>query len=104
MRRIIATIGGLAVLTAMFLSSILFAGQSVGEVLASGIQQDNSNKPKKEKKEKKNKKDKDSNMMMNSNMDSNMTMNSNSDSNMMMNSNMDSNMMMNSNMNPNVNR
>ncbi len=97
MKKIIATISGLAVLTAMFLTSVLFAGQSVSgnDAFDTGIQQDNSNKPKKEKKEKKNKKDKDSNMMMK---------NSNMDSNMMMNSNMDSNMMMNSNMSQNVNR
>ncbi len=102
MKKLMMTVGGLSLFTALFLTSIIFAGSTVRGENFDADGQDNSmqngNKMKKEKKPKKDKKNKNSNSM-----DSNMMMNSTptNDANMMMmnasNVEMDANMMMNSN-------
>ena len=122
MKKTMMTIGGLSLFTALFLTSIIFAGGSVrGESFNSdspGDSLQNTNKMKKQKTPKKDKKDKNSNsmsanMMMNSTPtnDANMMMNSSNvkmDANMMMmmnsNATIDANMMMNHNvmMDPNM--
>ena len=123
MKKMMMTIGGLSLFTALFLTSIIFAGGSVrGESFNSdspGDSLQNTNKMKKQKTPKKDKKDKNSNsmsanMMMNSTPtnDANMMMMNSSnvkmDANMMMmmnsNATIDANMMMNHNvmMDPNM--
>ena len=128
MKKLMMTIGGLSLFTALFLTSIIFAGSTVrGESYDEGLQNNSMQKVNKGKKEKKSKKNKnsnlmDANMMMNStptNDMNSMAMNSANvevDANMMMNSNatIDANMMnanvftdanmMNANVSRNVNR
>ena len=87
MKNTMLTIGGLTLLTAIFLSSIIFAAPNGTELFVAEQQTNsmqNTNKPKKEKKPKKERGDKNANST-NSDVDANMMMNSNApiDANMM---------------------
>ena len=92
MKKLMMTVGGLSLFTALFLTSIIFGGSSVsGENLA--VDQQNSNKTRKDRKTKKGK-NKNSNSSNVANMGMNAT-NVEVDANMMMNNNaeIDANMM-----------